>query len=64
MNAGFSKSKISVLIGIHRCIIGREVDRNIHKRGVEAKVYIASKAEQKNKNKVYWKIIIWLCISQ
>jgi transposase, IS30 family len=49
LDAGYSNTKISVLIGVHRSTIGRELDRNIPKRGVGAKVYNALKAEQKTK---------------
>ena len=47
IDSGKSKSEISDLIGVHKCTIGREFDRNIGLRGQHAGKYVPGLAQDK-----------------
>jgi transposase, IS30 family len=42
-----SKSQIAILIGVHKCTISRELNRNIAKRSFGSKIYNAEGAQLK-----------------
>ena len=46
-----SQSEISILLGVHKSTISRELSRNVPKRGFGAKVYQADKAQLKTENR-------------
>jgi IS30 family transposase len=45
--AGKNQSEIAILLGVHKCTISRELNRNVAKRGIGAKIYDPKKAQQK-----------------
>ena len=50
LESGKSQSEISILLGVHKSTISRELSRNVPKRGFGAKVYQADKAQLKTEN--------------
>jgi transposase, IS30 family len=44
---GMTQTSIADLLGVHRCTISRELQRNVPQRGLGAKQYIAEKAQVK-----------------
>lgn len=51
LEAGKSRTEIAALLGVHKSTIGRELRRNIPKRGRGAKIYNAGKANDKTKKR-------------
>jgi IS30 family transposase len=51
LSAGQCRSEIAKIIGVHKSTIGRELKRNTPQRGVGAKVYVATKAEEKTRQR-------------
>jgi IS30 family transposase len=47
LSSGINKSQCAIQLGVHKSTIGREIERNVSKRGPGAKVYAASKAQNK-----------------
>ncbi|WP_225037084.1 IS30 family transposase [Winogradskyella sp. SM1960] len=47
LEAGKSKSEIALLIGVHKCTISRELQRNIGKRGQHAGEYVPRLAQNR-----------------
>jgi len=47
LESGKSKSEVADLVGVHKCTIGRELNRNIGKRGQNARVYVPRLAQNK-----------------
>jgi len=47
LETGKSKSEIADLVGVHKCTIGRELARNIGKRGQNAGIYVPRLAQNK-----------------
>jgi transposase, IS30 family len=48
---GYSFSYITDRIGVHKSIISREMKRNVPKRGIGAKIYLAEKANNNSANR-------------
>jgi len=67
LEAGKNQTEISYLLNVHKSTISRELSRNVPKRGIGAKKYIASKAQLKTeqrhllKNK---KVVFTDCLKQ
>ena len=47
LEAGKNKSEIANIIGVHKCTIGRELKRNIGKRGQHSGTYVPRLAQRK-----------------
>jgi IS30 family transposase len=47
LKVGKNRTEISVLLGVHKSTISREMNRNVPKRGLGAKVYSAINAQKK-----------------
>lgn len=47
LESGKSQSEISILLGVHKSTVSRELSRNVPKRGFGPKVYRADKAQLK-----------------
>jgi transposase, IS30 family len=50
-NEGYSFSYIADRVGVHKSTINREMKRNVPKRGIGAKIYLAEKANNKSANR-------------
>lgn len=51
LESGKSQSEISILLGVHKSTVSRELSRNVPKRGFGAKVYRADKAQLKTEKR-------------
>ena len=51
INAGYSQSVVSQLIGVNKSTVCRELKRNVPQRGTGAKVYVAASAQIKTENR-------------
>lgn len=47
LEAGKNKTEIADIIGVHKCTISRELQRNIGRRGQHAGTYIPRLAQEK-----------------
>ena len=51
INAGKTQTEISILLGVNKSTICRELGRNVAKRGVGSKIYLGEKAHSKTQNR-------------